>query len=98
MSKSVVLVTMAAALALAVAPPNAVWAADWEAELNDTALFEHDCEVAFLSQVAERELDGKHVIIAKVHCEDKRTFDAYRGDDFEAFQLSPCEDPKIRTC
>ena len=71
------------AFALAVLPAVPAPAGDWEAELSDQAMDEVQCKVAFFSQVAERELDGNRVIIAKVHCEDKRTFDAYRGNDFE---------------
>ena len=50
-----------------------------------------DCEVSFLTQVVERDLDGRSVILAKVHCTDGRTFDASRDDSFAAFEFRVCE-------
>ena len=98
MSRTSPLIASLAAAALVIVPTLPGRAADWEAELSDQAMDDFQCKVAFFSQVAEREVDGNRVIIAKVHCEDKRTFDAYRGSDFESFVLSPCEDPALRTC
>jgi len=64
---------------------------DWRAELADEILIMEDCEVSFLTQVVEREIDGRQVILAKVHCTDGRTFDASRDDSFAAFAFSLCE-------
>jgi len=64
---------------------------DWQAELADEILIMADCEVSFLTQVIEREIDGRQVILAKVHCVDGRTFDASRDDSFAAFDFSLCE-------
>ena len=73
-------------------------AAGWQDSLNEQMLRDHDCEVAFLSQVAEREVNGDLVILAKVHCIDKRTFDAYRNSAFKPFEIHPCENPDNRVC
>jgi hypothetical protein len=72
--------------------------AAWEDELTEQVLYDEACKVAFLSQVVERTIDGRRSIMAKVHCEDKRTFDAYRGDDREPFQFKACEKPEAKSC
>ncbi len=73
-------------------------AQEWQQELTDQVLREFECEVAFLSQVAERTVNGEQVILAKVHCIDKRTFDAYRDSAFKPFEVHPCENPDNRVC
>lgn len=65
-------------------------AADWRTDLAEQLSWEHDCEVAFLSGVLEREVDGRAVVIVKAHCEDGRVFDALRQDAFEEFELKDC--------
>ena len=84
-------------LAAAVAPLPAV-AQEWQVQLTDQMLRDYDCEVAFFSQVGERMVNGDQVVLAKVHCVDKRTFDAYRDSAFEAFEIHPCENPDNRVC
>ena len=71
---------------------------EWGPLLTDQMAEEYDCEVAFFSQVAERDVDGNVVVLAKVHCQDKRTFDAYRPGSFEVFEIRPCENPDNRVC
>jgi len=71
---------------------------EWGPLLTDQMSLEYDCEVAFFSQVAERDVNGQTVVIAKVHCQDKRTFDAHRPGSFEAFEVHPCENPNNRVC
>lgn len=71
---------------------------EWGPLLTDQMLMEYDCEVAFFSQVAERNVNGDLIVIAKVHCQDKRTFDAYRASRFEIFEIHPCENPENRVC
>lgn len=63
----------------------------WQTDLANEALIMEDCEVSFLTQVIEREIDGRQVVMAKVHCVDGRTFDAIREDSFAAFALTICE-------
>ena len=76
-------------LAAAVAPLPAV-AQEWQAQLTEQMLRDYDCEVAFFSQVGERMVNGDQVVLAKVHCIDKRAF--------ESFELHPCENPNNRVC
>jgi len=68
-----------------------VLAQDWQSDLANEVLLMEDCEVSFLTQVVERDLDGRSVILAKVHCVDGRTFDASRDDTFAAFEFRECE-------
>jgi len=83
------------ASSLAASPASAQ---EWQPELTDQMLRDHDCEVAFLSQVAERNVNGDLIVLAKVHCVDKRTFDAYRNSAFGPFEIHPCENPNNRVC
>ena len=64
---------------------------DWQGDLADEILIMEDCEVSFLTQVVERTVGGREVILAKVHCADGRTFDASRDDSFAAFDFAICE-------
>ena len=95
------LISSAAALVLFLGTslaPLPLWAQEWQEELTEQVLREYDCEVAFLSQVAERTVNGELVVLAKVHCVDKRTFDAYRDKAFQPFEIRPCENPDNRVC
>lgn len=71
---------------------------EWGPLLTDQMMVEYDCEVAFFSQVAEREVNGEVIVIAKVHCTDQRSFDAYRPGSFSLFEIHPCENPENRVC
>ena len=88
---------MAWLLSFALAPFPAL-AQDWQPELTDQMLRDHDCEVAFFSQVTERTVNGDLVVLAKVHCIDKRTFDALRESALKPFEIHPCEEPDRRAC
>lgn len=70
----------------------------WAPPLTDQIFEEHQCVVAFLSQVVEREVDGRDVVIAKVHCEDDRAFDVHRAGSFGRFEITECERPNQETC
>ncbi len=63
----------------------------WEEELAEQIAADEGCDVAFLAQVMEREIDGREVVMAKVHCRDGRTFDAERRDLYEPFTFRRCE-------
>lgn len=84
-------------LTLVIAPFAAV-AADWHEELSLQIGEDESCQVAFMSQVVERTVEGRRVIMVKVHCEDKRSFDAIRRGDDEAFKFTACEVPNAETC
>ena len=88
------------ALALALAAAGApTWAQEgWEADLTAEIDLAVGCKVAYLSHVVERVVDGKHLVMAKAHCEDQRVFDAMRPDEFEAFRFNECEGDATTAC
>ena len=80
------------AMALAGAPATPLLAqSSWEEDLAAEIQIMEDCTVAFLSQIVERQVGGRSLIMAKVHCEDGRAFDATREDSFAAFEFRACE-------
>ncbi len=80
------------ALVVLAAPSPAAFAqASWEEDLAAEIELMEDCTVSFLSQIVERQIDGRSLVMAKVHCEDGRTFDATRDDSFAAFTFRACE-------
>ncbi len=70
----------------------------WQRVLSADIEFEHGCEVAYLSQVVEREVDGDLMVIAKVHCVDQRTFDAIRMRSADAFEFKECTLREKQSC
>lgn len=72
--------------------------ATWEEELSEQVREEFGCVVSFLSQVVDRTVDGRRIVMARIHCEDKRTFDAYRDDDMAPFEIKTCEKPDAEAC
>jgi hypothetical protein len=80
------------AMALAGTPGTPLLAqSSWEEDLAAEIQIMEDCTVSFLSQIVERQIDGRSMIMAKVHCEDGRAFDATRDDSFAAFEFRACE-------
>jgi hypothetical protein len=76
------------AVLLLLAAPAA--AESWQDDLNRQLDRDENCTVAFLSQVVERIVDGREIVIAKAHCEDKRAFDAYRDNRRQPFRVTEC--------
>ncbi|HEX9703028.1 MAG TPA: hypothetical protein VGA19_09255 [Rhodospirillales bacterium] len=72
--------------------------AQWEDALREDARIELGCVVAFLTQVIVRSDQGQTIVTAKVHCEDKRTFDARQEGEYQVFTFKPCQDPNARAC
>jgi hypothetical protein len=72
-------------------------AADWQADLAAQLRWDHDCNVQFISNVVERVIDGRLVVIAKAHCDDGRVFDALQRDEFTDFELTECT-PVEQSC
>ena len=77
---------------LVLLPWTAVAQGGWEAQLSEEIRLVENCDVAFIGQVVEREVDGRKVVMAKVTCMDKRTFDAFRDDEFAPFAFKECAD------
>ena len=70
----------------------------WQNRLSADIEFEHECEVAYMSQVVEREVEGDLMIMAKVHCVDQRTFDAIRMRSADAFEFKECTLREKQSC
>lgn len=70
----------------------------WSDELGIEIGQAERCEVAYLSHVVERDVDGKKLVMAKVHCVDQRVFDAMRPDEFEPFRFNACQPDTSQTC
>jgi hypothetical protein len=71
--------------------------AEWEEDLAAQMRWDEDCQVQYYSGVIERVIDGNLVIIAKVHCDDGRTFDATQRNELEDFEIEECT-PKEQAC
>jgi len=70
--------------------PAAPALAKYEDIISDFLAAETDCEVAYLSQVVERERDGYPHVRAKVHCEDGRTYDVEWDAERNTFDYAQC--------
>ena len=76
----------------------AVGETPWADELALQIKAAHDCDVALLAQVLERQSKDGLFIMAKVHCEDGRTFDAVKPSDSLLFTFNKCGEPQARGC
>lgn len=68
---------------------------DWQADLYVQIQREHNCEPGFLSAVEVKQVEGREVVFARVHCHDGRAFDAMRNDPARPFRISECN---VRAC
>ena len=96
--RAMALVLPAVAALSSLASPARADRDEWAPALTAQILDQHQCVVAFLSQVVEREVDSIEIIIAKAHCEDGRAFDIYREGILRAFEITECEVPDQETC
>lgn len=77
--------------------PAASARADWKEDLAAQLRWDHNCLVQYYSGVIERMIEGQLLVIAKVHCEDGRTFDAVQRNELEDFEISECT-PTEQAC
>lgn len=76
--------------ALALSPQAARGQSSWQDQLREEIAIVEECEVQLLSQVVERKIGDRQVVMAKVHCADGRAFDAYRDDELAPFSFKEC--------
>jgi hypothetical protein len=88
-------VSLLAVLSLAAGSIPAVGQDKWLQDLSEQMLDEYNCEVAYLTNVVEREIDGELTVIVKVHCTDKRAYDAVLDPSDPFFQIRECQ---LDTC
>ena len=70
----------------------------WQRDLAREVQGLLDCQVAFLSHVVEREVEGRELVMAKVHCLDQRSFDAVRQEATGRFEFKECTRENTQTC
>ncbi|MHA1565058.1 MAG: hypothetical protein ACTSX7_07080 [Alphaproteobacteria bacterium] len=70
---------------------------DWRLDLEWQLDEEHACAVSYLTNIIEREVDGKMVVFVRAHCDDGRAFDGVRDDEFSLFDLQSCQ-LEIKEC
>ena len=71
---------------------------NWRVIVTDDIWVEHGCKVAFFSHIVERETETGSVVLVKVHCEDKRSFDAAQSGAEEPFTFKECTPRATKTC
>lgn len=96
-SRGVGVMVTAGTLALTLAGAASA-AAIWEEDLREQILARHDCEVAFLSHIVERTIDGRKTVRALVHCEDQRRFRAWRARQSDPFTFEDCGSRDAKSC
>jgi hypothetical protein len=77
------------ALAL-LAAPSAFAEAEWQLTLRKQMEDEFRCKTDYLSHIVERQIGARFLISAKVHCEDKRAFDANWDEPKQRFAIRQC--------
>jgi hypothetical protein len=83
---------------------SAVWSAaaqdngSWRLDIREEARETQRCEISYFSHVVERMINGKAVVMAKIHCEDSRAFDAIRDGENAFFTFTKCRERNERAC
>ena len=98
MRQTIPVIALLSALAIGTAAGNPAQEEGWQSVLSANIEFEHGCEVAYLSHVVEREVDGDLMVMAKVHCVDQRAFDAIRMRSADAFEFKECTQREKQSC
>ena len=80
------------------APAAQPEAPEWQEDMSAAIEFQHDCEVAFISHVVERPVEGDLIVMAKVHCVDQRSFDAVRMTRAADFEFKECTLREKQSC
>jgi hypothetical protein len=78
-----------ASLALLILAPHAH--ADWQSDLQRQLKEEQNCEIAYLSRLEVRTVEGHQVVFVRAHCNDKRSFDASRQSETQKFVIKACD-------
>ena len=65
--------------------------ASWQNVLREQMTYDYDCEIRELTNVEVRFVDGEQIVAAKVHCVDSRIYNASRLDEYDEFEVKPCE-------
>lgn len=71
---------------------------DWREIVTEDAWLQEACRVAYLSHIVERETESGRIVMVKVHCDDKRSFDAVQSGTDQPFTFSECTLREKTTC
>ena len=71
--------------------PVGIVHADWQSDLQRQLEREYNCEIAFLSHLEVRKVDGREVVFVRANCTDKRAFEARRDDPSKPFKIEACD-------
>jgi hypothetical protein len=87
-------------IALAILSASAIAAEqpDWEQQIVAEALDTLNCEVSFISHIVERDIPAGSLVMAKIHCVDKRSFDALRENNAAPFTFKECTPREQKSC
>ena len=70
----------------------------WRFDVREEARETQQCEIAYFSHVVERTIKGEAVVMAKIHCDDSRAFDALRKGEDAFFTFTKCRGRDERAC
>ncbi|NKB57658.1 MAG: hypothetical protein GKS00_15125 [Alphaproteobacteria bacterium] len=79
-------------------PASGTESDDWQSIVTEDIWFEHSCKAAFFSHVIERETKSGKIVMVKIHCDDKRSFDAVRPGTNAPFTFSECTPREQQAC
>ena len=71
---------------------------DWRQIVTEDAWLQEQCRVGYLSHIIERETESGRIVMVKVHCDDKRSFDAVQSGANQPFTFSECTPSEKTTC
>jgi len=72
---------------LPLAPAHADWQDDLRHQLRD----EYNCDIAYLTRLEVRKVEGHEIVFVRAHCTDARSFDASRHSEDERFRIKACD-------
>jgi len=73
-------------------------AADWQLQLEDQMLLEHDCTVDYYVTIQDDRPRRDGALRVRVHCDDLRVFEATRPSDSRTFEVKVCGTHEERGC
>jgi len=70
----------------------------WEGQIAAEALDVLNCEISFISHIVQRNMPTGTMVMTKIHCVDKRSFDALRESDAAPFTFKECTPREQKSC
>ena len=76
---------------LAALLPEAPAYADWQDDLRHQLRDEYNCDIAYLTRLEVRKVEGREIVFVRAHCTDARSFDASPQSDNDRFRIKACD-------